>query len=218
MRQHLFCTVLGFALIGSSVTAQAQVPTSVPPSDAPTQTPGNVAAKPFEPVSAPLKIESLTLTGNQRIATATLLAAVPFKVGDKVPQARITEGLQTIMKVYQQHHLTGDVHQQLSLNGQSVKVTWQIKEATADAAEQQLVLDSVSFDGNLHVSKTALHDATRLRPGQTVTPVAMLADEKAMQLLYTKKNIGISIKPEVTHPHHDNRVNIIYHLDEKASD
>ncbi|BBC79263.1 surface antigen [Acetobacter orientalis] len=220
MRHVLFSTILGVTLAGGAVVAQAQTPpTSLPPGDAPTQAPGNAQAKGLPPLDKPLKITGITLSGNQRLSTAQLMAAVPFKVGEHVSQARITAGLQDVMKVYAQHNLTGTVKQALDINGESVHVRWNITEAEpAPTTDQPLVVESINFDGNLHVATHALRGASKLQPGQNVTPAAMLADEKAMQALYVKKSIGVTIVPSVTHPHNDNRVKITYHLTERSPD
>lgn len=220
MRSVLLGTVLGFTLLGGAIAAQAQTPpTSVPPADAPSQTPGNVGGQPLPPLDKPLKIEAISLTGNKRVSTAQLMAAVPFKVGEHVSQARITAGLQDVMKVYQSQNLTGTVQQALNIKDGSVRINWHITEADhAPSSGKPLVVEDISFDGNLHVATFALRNATKLRPGQSVTPAAMLADEKAMQALYVKKNIGVAISPKVTHPHKDNRVNITYSFTEKAPD
>lgn len=220
MRNVLLSTILGFTLAGGAVAAHAQTPpTSLPPGDAPTQAPGNADPKGLPQLNKPLKITGITLSGNQRITTAQIMAAVPFKVGDHVSQARITAGLQDVIKVYAQHDLTGGVKQALDINGDDVHVRWSITESErAATGTQPLVVESLSFEGNLHVATHALRGASKLQPGQTVTPDAMLADEKAMQALYVKKSIGVTIAPTVTHPHNDNRVKITYHITERSPD
>lgn len=85
------------------------------------------------------------------------MAAVPFKVEEHVSQARITAGLQDVMKVYAQHNLTGTVKQALDINGESVHVRWNITEAEpAPTTDQPLEVESINFDGNLEGSKNPL--------------------------------------------------------------
>lgn len=220
MRHTLLSTVVGLLVAGGAVAAQAQqAPTSVPPSDAPTQTPGTASPKGLPPLDAPLHIKAINITGNQRLTTGKLLAAVPFKVGSTASQAHITGGLQNIIALYQKNNLTGHVKQALDINGHDVKVNWAITEAENPPATQQaFVVEDISFDGNLHVATSDLKKASSLQKGQVVTPERMLADEKAMQALYVKKSIGVTITPKVTHPHNDNRVAITYRLDEKSPD
>ncbi|OAG77609.1 surface antigen [Acetobacter malorum] len=92
------------------------------------------------------------------------------------------------------------------------------RPAAPQGFEKPLVLESLGFDGNLHVSTSALKQAVHRQPGEQVTPATVLADEKAIQALYVKKNIGVTIVPESRAPHKDQRVTLTYHLTEKAND
>ncbi|GAA09855.1 hypothetical protein NKW84_13530 [Acetobacter senegalensis] len=219
MRNAVPCAVIGFALLGAAIPAWAQTPTSIPPSDAPSQTPQSKETTALPPVNKPLVLKQLTIAGNQRIPSNRLMAAVPFHVGDTISQSRITEGLQDVMKVYQQENVGGKFHQNLKINGKDVIVEWTVEETGAAADPvRPLKLESADFTGNLHISTANLRKALHIQPGGIVTPAEVLSDEKSVQAMYVKKNIGVTIVPEVRYPHHDDRVAITYHVTERAPD
>ncbi|MCI1438445.1 MAG: hypothetical protein LKI03_01905 [Acetobacter indonesiensis] len=219
MRNAFTCAAIGLALVGGAMPVWAQqASTSAPPYDAPTQVPGDGKSA-LPPVTAPLVLKQLTILGNQRIPANRLMAAVPFHVGDTVSQSRITQGLQDVMKVYQQDNVGARFHQNLKLTGKNVEVEWKIEETGAAATTTSpLKLESVDFSGNLHVATSELRKVLHLQPGQTVTPDDVLSDEKAIQAVYVKKNIGVTIEPDVQYPHKDERVAITYKVTEKSPD
>ncbi|WP_061500764.1 POTRA domain-containing protein [Acetobacter malorum] len=216
---HFIPAVLSLACAMPPAAAWAQQATSLPPNDAPSPAPNMHPDVKLPTLNTPVKVEDIKVSGNKRVSTEAIMAVVPFHVGSMVTQAQITQGLQDIMKLYQQQNIGGKFHQSLSLDGKRVKVGWAIEETGGPADFQKpLVLESLGFDGNLHVSTSALKEAVHRQPGEQVTPATVLADEKAIQALYVKKNIGVTIVPESHAPHKDERVTLTYHLTEKAND
>ena len=210
-----FCLVCGML----PLAAGAEEASSLPPSDAPSQLPGAHPEIKLPAINTPVNVQSIKISGNKQISTEALMAVVPFHVGSSVREAQFTEGLQEILSLYQQINVGGKFHEKLELDGKKVKVGWTIEETGGPARfEKPLVLQSIGFDGNLYVATSALKKAVHRQPGERVTPATVLEDEKAIQALYVKKNIGVTIVPESRAPHKDERVTMIYHLTEKASD
>ncbi|OAG77608.1 surface antigen [Acetobacter malorum] len=84
-------------------------------------------------LNTPVKVEEIKVSGNKQVSTGAIMAVVPFHVGSMVTQAQITQGLQDIMKLYQQQNIGGKFHQSLSLDGKRVKVEWAIEETGGPA-------------------------------------------------------------------------------------
>lgn len=217
---HFLPAVLSLACVMPPAAAWAQRATSLPPNDAPSPAPAGAQQDVRLPAPAtPIKVEQIKVSGNRQVSTSAIMGVVPFHVGSMVTQAQITQGLQDIMKLYQQQNIGGKFHQNLKLDGKRVQVEWSIEETGGPAhLNKPLVLESLGFDGNLHIATSDLKAAVHRQPGEQVTPATVLEDEKAIQALYVKKNIGVSIVPESRAPHQDGRVILTYHLTEKAPD
>ncbi|GAN67929.1 POTRA domain-containing protein [Acetobacter orleanensis] len=217
---HFIPAVLSLACAMPPAAAWAQQATSLPPNDAPSPAPAGAHPDQKLPaLNTPVKVEDIKVYGNKQIGTGAIMAVVPFSVGSMVTQAQITQGLQDIMTLYQRQNIGGKFHQTLKLDGKRVQIAWTIEETGGPAhLNTPLVLESVAFDGNLHIATSALKEAVRLHPGDEVTPAAVLQDEKAIQALYVKKNIGVTIVPESRDLHKDGHVALTYHLTEKATD
>ncbi|MBS1000935.1 hypothetical protein JK169_07890 [Acetobacter persici] len=217
---HFIPAALSLACAMPPAAAWAQQATSLPPNDAPSPAAPGVHPDVRLPAPAtPVRVEEIKVSGNKLVSTPAIMAVVPFHVGSMVTQAQITQGLQDIMKLYQQQNIGGKFHQNLKLDGKRVQVEWAIEETGGPAhLNKPLVLESLGFDGNLHIATSALKEAVHRQPGDQVTPATVLEDEKAIQALYVKKNIGVTIVPESRAPHKDERVTLVYHLTEKATD
>ncbi|MBB2200019.1 POTRA domain-containing protein [Gluconacetobacter tumulisoli] len=177
------------------------------------------AAAPPSPTT-PLKLKSLTITGNQQVSTADILAAVPFHEGDTVTRNQIDAGAQDVMAVYQKKNVGLKFGEKLKFLGNAVQVQWIIEEQAPQAAAPAaaLVVDQIVFQGNKQISSDALTAATKLRPGSPVDQDAVMADQKAVQAVYQKKNIGVAIQVVPSQPNHDNHVILTYQITEKSGD
>ncbi|MBS4074331.1 hypothetical protein KGY14_03890 [Ameyamaea chiangmaiensis] len=167
---------------------------------------------------APLKLNKLTVTGNAKVATSDIMAAVPFHVGDTVTQTQIMDGLHDVMAVYEKNKVNARFGQSLKfIDNKKVEVTWAVsdEQAVTNAPAQALVVEAVNFTGNKKVSSADLTAATKLRPGSEVTQDTYAADQAAIVALYKKKGVGVKVSSAAAQPHNDNRVDITYTLEEQ---
>jgi len=170
------------------------------------------------PADAPLTLSKLAVTGNAKVSSADIMAAVPFHVGDTVTQNQIMDGLHSVMGVYQNDKVNAKFGQSLKFIGKKVEVTWVVsdEEAVTAAPAAALVVESIKFEGNKQVSAADLTAATKLREGSEVTQDTYAADQAAIVALYKKKGIGVKVSSGATQPHGDNRVDITYTLQEQG--
>ena len=85
------------------------------------------------------------------------------------------------------------------IGNKDVEVQWLIGEQAAQAP-QALVVDEVVFTGNKKVSTADLQAATALKAGSEVSNDTVSADQQAIQALYKKKNVSMSVGMTPTYP------------------
>jgi outer membrane protein assembly factor BamA len=164
---------------------------------------------------APLKLSLLSITGNSQVKTADLDAALPFHQGDTVTRNQITEGTNDLIGVYRKQNVGGHFGTKTTFLGNTVKVYYMITEdaPAAAPAKAQLVVDNVVVSGNKQVKTADIDAAIKLKPGAPVNEDAVRADMSAIQGVYKKANVGMSVVPDFAYPQ-PNHVVITYKITE----
>ncbi len=181
--RFLLALSLGVASVAAPVVAPAAFAAGSPPA-----------------ADAPLKLKKLVITGNKDVTTEEIMAALPFHQGDTVTQNQIAEGVQDVLGVYKKKNVGVSFGQKMKFIGnKDVEVQWLIGEQAAQAP-QALVVDEVVFTGNKKVSTADLQAATALKAGSEVSNDTVSADQQAIQALYKKKNVSMSVGMTPTYP------------------
>lgn len=178
-------------------------------------TPAMAASAPAP--SAPLTLKVLKVEGNSAVATADIMAVLPYHVGDTVTRDQLDAGVQKVADLYKAKNLGAKFSEKERFVKNTVQFYLVIEEQAPSAAPAPapFVLDKVEFVGNKQVPTAELEAATKLHPGATVTAEAATADTVAIQKIYQKHNLGVQIQPVATQPNHDNHVVLTYQITEK---
>jgi outer membrane protein insertion porin family len=139
-------------------------------------------------------IQSITVSGNQRIEAGTIQSYMVVQPGDPFDQDRINESLKTL-------YATGLF--------QNVSITRQGNDLNVAVVENPTV-DQVFFQGNKVVADKDAQDAVSLKSRAVFTEAAAEADRRTLLGLYAKKGyFNATVTPSIIKLP-DNRVNVVF--------
>jgi outer membrane protein insertion porin family len=196
-----------------SLPAGAQIPAPsepappqaapVPPAPPPATAANHRARRQVRPVLAQLKrqpqgdlIQSIKITGNERIENSTILSYMLVQPGDPFASDRVDRSLRTLYAT----GLFADVS--LKRDGDSLVV---------HVVENPLV-NQISFEGNHNVKEDDLKKALQLRPRAVFTTRMAQQDRQKLLGVYAGHGrFAASVEPEITRLP-QNRVNVIFKI------
>lgn len=166
----------------------------------------------------PLKLMSVSVSGNSAVSTPDILQAFGYHAGQTVTRNDLAAAQKRVGDLYSSHNVGVSLGEQMRFAGKGVSVKLTLAEqAPSEAKTIPLVLDKVVFVGNRAVPTSALEAATKLHAGGPVTADAVAADAQAIQTLYKGKNVGASLQPQATYPNHDQHVVLTWTIKEQKA-
>lgn len=143
-------------------------------------------------------IQSIEVTGNQRIETATVLSYVRFKVGDIYDIGKINNSLKDLFFT----QLFADVR----ILRQGTKIIIEVVENP--------IINRVVLEGNKALDNDEIFEEIKLRPRLIYTRSYVEADMQAMIELYRRKGrFAVEIEPKVVRLP-QNRVDLVFEIKE----
>ncbi|MBE7212193.1 MAG: hypothetical protein INR65_14320 [Gluconacetobacter diazotrophicus] len=161
----------------------------------------------------------VTFSGNEKVSTDELMAALPYQPGSKVDQAALQADINAVSAAYGKHNVGAKISAQM-------KVLQHTKAIVAITVEEQApvapvvrhvgnVADAVTVQGNKKVSTADILAASRIQPGGPVTNESLSAAQAAIIALYKQKNIGVSVQTNFANASEVGHVNITFVVTEK---
>ncbi len=207
----LFVSVSVLALIGAGA---AEARTYMQPADAPAAPPaeGQPAAAapegppagepqpaaPAQPAEVPQRVNSITVSGNERIDSATVISYLPFQTGSTVDSEMVDLGVKTLYRT----DLFSDV--QINMTGGDMTVT----------VVESPIINQVVFEGNHSVTKDKLRDEVQIRPRGVFTKAKVQEDVQRIIELYRKSGrISAIVTPKIVELP-QKRVDLIFEISE----
>lgn len=132
-------------------------------------------------------IRAITITGNKQVTQAALLARIPFRIGDRFNPAK-----------------TGDLIRNLYALNYFNKIEVEIEDLTDTTialhilVQEKKKIESVSFEGNTHLSATEIEKKLKLSeiPAMDEEELHLYADQ--IKKLYAEKNYhAVTITPSL---------------------
>ena len=213
----LSASVSVFALIGFGLAANAAdartyiiqtqpaAPAAQPAADAaPAQADGQAAdaqaaaaqAQPQAPTSG--VINHITVEGNERIDSQTIISYLPVHPGQTVDSEMIDLAVKTLYNT----DLFSDV--QIALNGSDLVVN----------VVESPIINQVVFEGNHAMTKDKLRDEVQIRPRGVFTKSKVQADVQRIIELYRKEGrISATVTPKIVELP-QKRVDLIFEINE----
>ncbi|HVZ30529.1 MAG TPA: outer membrane protein assembly factor BamA, partial [Asticcacaulis sp.] len=180
-------------------TAPAAPAAPADPQGAPAAPEGDAQpAAPGQQAEAPQRIETITVSGNERIDSATVVSYLPFQVGSTVDSEMIDLGVKTLYRT----DLFSDV--QISMVGGNMTVT----------VVESPIINQVVFEGNHSVTKDKLRDEVQIRPRGVFTKAKVQEDVQRIIELYRKSGrISAIVTPKIVELP-QKRVDLIFEIKE----
>ncbi len=166
-------------------------------------------------------LTKITFQGNSQVPTDELMAALPYKAGDKVDHAALQEDANAVGAVYQKHNVGAGITQKMTSLHNKAQLTYIIDEKAPVAptvVHVGITADTVSVTGNKKIPTAAILAAANIKPGDTVTNEKIQAAQTAIQGLYKKANIGSSISTDWTNAAQAQHINLVFKITEKDDD
>jgi outer membrane protein insertion porin family len=187
-----------------------KVTPGVKPAPAPTPAQINAAAKaaPTTPVpAAPVmatapaaQVRHITVTGNERIETATILSYLPLQVGDMADVSRIDLALKTLART----DLFSD--ERVELDPVTGELTVKIVENP--------IINQVTFEGNSALATDKLKDEVSIHPRSIFTKSHVLQDVQRIVELYRRSGrISVVVTPKIVELP-QRRVDLVFEITE----
>jgi outer membrane protein insertion porin family len=143
-------------------------------------------------------IQSIEVSGNQRIDTATVLSYMVSQPGDSFNQDDLDRSLKTLYAT----GLFSDVT--LHRNGNTLKVN----------LVENPIVNRIVFEGNHDIKDEDLRKAISLRARAVFSPQTIAADrQKILDQYASKSRFGATVTPQIIRLSH-NRVDVIFKIDE----
>jgi outer membrane protein insertion porin family len=202
----LFVSVSVLALLGAGAAearTYMQQPAEAPaaaPAEAPAAAPEPQEQPAERPAEAPQRINSITVSGNERIDSATVISYLPFQTGSTVDSEMIDLGVKTLYRT----DLFSDV--QISMTGGDMTVT----------VVESPIINQVVFEGNHSMTKDKLRDEVQIRPRGVFTKAKVQEDVQRIIELYRKSGrISAIVTPKIVELP-QKRVDLIFEINEGA--
>lgn len=181
------------------VQDQPQDPSSPPQAAAP-QAAAATPAEAQAPAPAPQTgvVNHITVNGNERIDSETIISYLPFHVGATVDSEMIDLAVKTLYNT----DLFSDV--QVQLNGTELVVS----------VVESPIINQVVFEGNHAMTKDKLRDEVQIRPRGVFTKAKVQADVQRIIELYRKEGrISATVTPKIVELP-QKRVDLIFEINE----
>jgi outer membrane protein insertion porin family len=171
--------------------AAAQAPAEQAPADAQAQ-----AQAPAAPQTG--VVNHITVNGNERIDSETIISYLPFHVGATVDSEMIDLAVKTLYNT----DLFSDV--QVQLNGTELVIS----------VVESPIINQVVFEGNHAMTKDKLRDEVQIRPRGVFTKAKVQADVQRIIELYRKEGrISATVTPKIVELP-QKRVDLIFEINE----
>lgn len=200
----LSVSVLALAHLGLAATgAEARVFMQDAQQGAPagpdaTQPPADAEPAPQAPQTA--HIDRITIEGNERIDSQTIISYLPFQTGATVDSELIDSGVKALYRT----DLFSDV--QIAMNGNEMVVT----------VVESPIINQVVFEGNHALTKDKLRDEVQIRPRGVFTKAKVQEDVQRIIELYRKGGrISATVTPKIVELP-QKRVDLIFEINEGA--
>jgi len=183
---------------GAPAAAQAPAAQS-PAGQAPAAAPADGSAAPEQP-QAPQSgvVAHVTVSGNERIDSETVISYLPFHIGATVDSEMIDLAVKTLYAT----DLFSDV--QVQLNGTELVIT----------VVESPIINQVVFEGNHAMTKDKLRDEVQIRPRGVFTKAKVQADVQRIIELYRKEGrISATVTPKIVELP-QKRVDLIFEINE----
>ncbi len=143
-------------------------------------------------------ISHITVTGNERIDSETVISYLPFHAGATVDSEMIDLAVKTLYNT----DLFSDV--QVQLNGTELVIT----------VVESPIINQVVFEGNHAMTKDKLRDEVQIRPRGVFTKAKVQADVQRIVELYRKEGrISATVTPKIVELP-QKRVDLIFEITE----
>ena len=143
-------------------------------------------------------IESIRVTGNQRIEEGTIRSYMLVQRGDAFDPQRIDRSLKALFAT----GLFKDVS--LRREGSTLVV----------AVEENPIVNRIAFEGNKKITDEQLRPELQLRPRAVFTPAVAAADRQRILDLYARRGrFGARVEPKII-PLDQNRVDVVFEVKE----
>jgi outer membrane protein insertion porin family len=185
----------GQAPAAPGAPAAATAPADQAPADA--QPAGDATAQaPQAPQTG--VVNHITVSGNERIDSQTIISYLPFHVGATVDSEMIDLAVKTLYNT----DLFSDV--QVQLNGTELVIT----------VVESPIINQVVFEGNHAMTKDKLRDEVQIRPRGVFTKAKVQADVQRIIELYRKEGrISATVTPKIVELP-QKRVDLIFEINE----
>ncbi len=156
----------------------------------------------FAPVSAHAQatgmVREITVVGNQRIETGTILSYMLVKVGDPYDNSRVNRSLKSLFGT----GLFADVT--IRRDGEALIVT----------VVENPVINRIAFEGNKRLEDKDIEQEISLRPRVIYTRTKVQNDVKRILTLYRRKGrFAATVEPKVIQQP-QNRVDLVFEINE----
>ena len=184
---------------GAAQPAAGQAPAGQAPADAQAQAQAGQApadAAPQAPQSG--IVNRITVSGNERIDSQTVISYLPFHTGATIDSEMIDLAVKTLYNT----DLFSDV--QVTLNGTELVIT----------VVESPIINQVVFEGNHAMTKDKLRDEVQIRPRGVFTKAKVQADVQRIIELYRKEGrISATVTPKIVELP-QKRVDLIFEINE----
>ncbi len=204
----LALTHLGFVSVAHAGTVVQTAPAqdAAPARQAPAQTPAGepAVAEAQAPAAAPppqtAVVKTISIQGNERIDSQTIISYLPFQPGVTVDAQLIDVAVKTLYRT----DLFSDV--QIAMNGDNMVIT----------VVESPIINQVVFEGNHAMTKDKLRDEVQIRPRGVFTKAKVQEDVQRIIELYRKSGrIAATVTPKIVELP-QKRVDLIFEINEGA--
>lgn len=167
---------------------------------APPEATAEAAPQAAAPATQTAYVSTITIQGNERIDSQTIVSYLPFQTGSTVDAEMIDLAVKTLYRT----DLFSDV--QIAMNGSEMVVT--VVEAP--------IINQVVFEGNKSMTKDKLRDEVQIRPRGVFTKAKVQEDVQRIIELYRKAGrISATVTPKIVELP-QKRVDLIFEITEGA--
>ena len=180
---------------------------------------GTLAVLPARAQSgASYTLRKVTFVGNNRVPSAELQAALPYKVGQTIDHDALQADMDAISGVYRTHNVGAHISQRMTATGHAAAITYTFAEqapVVPTVTHVGITADTVSVVGNSRIKTADILAASGIKPGGPVSTQSIQAAQNAITGLYKKANIGSTVSTDWTNAAMPQHVNLVFKIVEK---
>ena len=189
--------ILATGTIATAADARTYLLQQQDPAAAPAQEAAPAQAQAPAPPQTAL-VDHITVQGNERIDSQTIVSYLPFQVGATVDAEMLDLAVKTLYRT----DLFSDV--QIVMNGNDMVVT----------VVESPIINQVVFEGNHAMTKDKLRDEVQIRPRGVFTKAKVQEDVQRIIELYRKSGrIAATVTPKIVELP-QKRVDLIFEINE----